>query len=1061
MVLLHDNGGIFMKTHWKNGQSQKSVKFTNLRRQILLLIAVSTLAGGVQAMAQSLDVVPGTENSGNRSYSGNTVTVSDTEARISNSEASLITNLIIEKGDSSWGRISGGEGMYQDVTGNKVTITGTAVDEVTGGVSIMGTASGNEVTLDHASSSGDVYGGYATENGAHSEAERDAVSNKVYIRSSTVAATDPTRTPIVAGGKASIGNVRNNGVYLSGDTSVSEELYGGFQISSPVMDFTGTNEVSRNSISMTDGNMTLDNLAIGGYSSFGTVKGNEITITGNTAVTLTGNSLGNYNGRDARTMAGGFGRADTLSHNRMVISTSGDVTVNHGTLAGAVYLVAPLGGGYPNEKDADGTNRAEGNYVELSGSGKVNAALIAGADMIGSDEEYGRKAGNAVNNFVQVSNGTIEADKVLGGSSDHGTASGNVVNISGGTITGRDGGTVDIAGGAGTGSTFSDNAINLSGTADISGANLYGWSSDDSGRSQGGNALNVGYTAVFDNDADGYRTISGGTGSLWNGSKVKGLYNFDRVSFYDVNTSTAALKVTDTVNLPDTAVLDISHLSPQGGDLGQEVVLIDASGASSVKGLSVLYQSAAGTSTHTWNYADGGVTVTGQSGLSLSHDNVLSYGLRSIDQISYGTLDWKTGGTVLALDSSHHFNLADTKVDTSHIQFTDNSLKALTQAGDYTMTLLDTKGNKTLSSANLTGGEGRWTLSNALTGRGAASLDDQGNVIYRMDVSKGSVSAAEGTHSVLVANEAALGTLASGRERMEGVLQGLTDEEGGLYTFADIGGSKDHYRTGSHSTTYTWNGLVGLGNEQKTGGGDFSYSIFYEYGRGHYHISDEGTAGKGTARYNGGGLMAKFMGTANTYVEGSLRFGRLKNNADSVLFDSSGDSSGYRTDASYWAGSIGVGHVFALSHETAGVSRGGAFRAARDLDLYGKYFHTHLGGDSFQAGGASYHVDSMNSDLLRLGFRINNRFGQDDFYYGLALDHEFDGESRGDVSAVSLPLLSADIRKADIGGNSIMAEAGWKREATRDNPWDMNVNLQTWSGRHRGIGAHILVGYHF
>ena len=67
----------------------------------------------------------------------------------------------------------------------------------------MGTASGNEVTLDHASSSGDVYGGYATENGAHSEAERDAVSNKVYIRSSTVAATDPTATAVAAGGEAS------------------------------------------------------------------------------------------------------------------------------------------------------------------------------------------------------------------------------------------------------------------------------------------------------------------------------------------------------------------------------------------------------------------------------------------------------------------------------------------------------------------------------------------------------------------------------------------------------------------------------------------------------------------------------------------------------------------------------------------------------------------------------------------------------------------------------------------------------------------------------------------
>lgn len=1063
-----------MTSHWKNGQSQKPVKFINLRRQVLLLMAVTVFAGGTQVMAANahVNIDVGTEESGNTAQSGNTVTVNDTEAQIANmTNPSLITNPVIEKGNSAWGLIYGGEGELLDVSENKVTITGTTVEGVIGGEAVVGTASGNEVTLDHAYSTGDVYGGYATEHGAYSDAERDAerdaVSNKVYLRSSTVAAL-PLESIMVAGGKSFIGNVRNNEVDLSGDTSVSEELYGGFHIGSPIVDFSENIEVNNNSISIVDGNINLDNLAVGGYSGYGTVKGNEISITGNTAVTLTGDmNIYNYSGRNVRTIAGGFGRADTLSHNRVVISSSGDVKVTDGTLAGAVYDADPLGGAYPNEEEADGTNRAEGNYVELSGSGKVNVALIAGANMIGgatifgdNDELY-RKAGNAVNNFVQVSNGIIEADKMVGGSSDNGSVSGNVVNISGGTVTGRDGGTVGIAGGAGTGSAFSDNTVNLSGTADISSANLYGWSSDDSGKSQGGNAMNVGYSAVFANDADGYCTISGGTGSLWNGGSVKGLYNFDKVSFYDINASKAALTVTDTVNLPDTAVLDISHLSPQGGNLGQDVVLIDASGASSVKGLTALYQSAEGTSSHSWNYADGGVTVTGQSGLSLSDDNVLSYGLRSIDRITYGTLDWQTGGTVLALDPSKNFNLSGTTVDTSHIDFTDSSLKALDTSGDYTMTLLDTKGNKTLSAANLIGGEGRWTLSNALTGRGQASLDGNGNVIYRMDVSKGSVTAADGTHAVLVANEASMGTLASGRERMEGVLQGLTDEEGGLYTFADIGGSKDRYKTGSHSTTYNWNGLVGLGNEQKTGGGDFSYSIFYEYGRGHYHISDEGSAGKGTARYNGGGLMAKFMGTTNTYVEGSLRFGRLKNSADSVLSNSDGHSLGYRTDASYWAGSIGVGHIFALTDETASVSRGRTIRAARDLDLYGKYFHTHLGGDSFRADGASYHVDSIDSDLLRLGFRINNRFGRDDFYYGLALDHEFDGESRGSVSAVSLPLLSADIRKADIGGNSIMAEAGWKREATRDNPWDMNVSLQTWAGRHRGVGAHVLVGYHF
>lgn len=1031
-----------MKKDLKNAENHSRKGRRNLRQQILLFMAVSFFAGGAPAMAASLDVVPGTYTVGT---SGNTVTVNDTEARISNTDPSVVTTPVIAKGSSTWRAVQGAYAVKQNASGNKVFVTDTTVESASGADATIGNATGNEVTLDHASASG-VEGGNAIQEG-------NADSNTVYLKSSTI-----NEGSWAVGGKSSTGSVRNNDVYISGQTSVAEELFGGYHGHEQAIHYTGAEniEVNNNSISMTDGTVSLNDVAVGGYSPYGTVKGNEIQITGNTSVMLTDRF-----GDDIRTMAGGIGRAKTLAHNRVVISSSGDVKVDGGTLAGAVYRTEDLGSSYSGEEERHGTNTAEGNYVELSGSGKVNAALIAGANMIPGNDEINLTVQNAVNNFVQVSNGTIEADKVVGGASDYGSVSGNVVNISGGTLNGRDGGTVDIAGGAGKGSTFSNNVINLSGSADISQANLYGWSSDAAGKSQGGNALNVGYTAVFANDADGYRTINGGTHSLWNGSKVKGLYNFDKVSFYDVNASTAALTVTDKVALPDTTTLDISHLSPQGGDLGQDVVLIDASKASSVNGLNALYQSAAGTSAHTWNYANGGVTVTGQSGLSLSNDNVLSYGLRSIDRITYGTLDWQTGGTVLALDSSKNFNLADTTVDASHIQFTDNSLKALNQSGDYSMTLLDTKGNKTLSASNLLNGDGRWTLSNALTGKGQAYLDENGNVVYRMDVSNGSVSAMDGTHSVLVANEAALGTLASGRDRMEGILQGLTDEDGGLYTFADIGGSKDRYRTGSHSTTYTWNGLAGVGSGHKVSDGDFAYSLFYEYGRGNYHVSDEGTTGKGTARYSGGGLMVKFMDKNNSYVEGSLRRGRLKNQADSVIRDAAGNSLSYRTDADYWAGSLGVGHIFNLTDQIASVSRGGTVRAARDLDLYGKYFYTHLGGDSFKAGGASYQVDDMDSSLLRLGFRINNRVGRNDFYYGLAWDHEFNGDSHGSVSAADLPILAADIRKADIGGNSLMAEAGWKMEATKDNPWDMNVNLQTYAGRHKGVGAHVLVGYHF
>ena len=49
------------------------------------------------------------------------------------------------------------------------------------------------------------------------------------------------------------------------------------------------------------------------------------------------------------------------------------------------------------------------------------------------------------------------------------------------------------------------------------------------------------------------------------------------------------------------------------------------------------------------------------------------------------------------------------------------------------MTLLDTKGNTTLSAGNLTAKEGKWDIGNALTGKGIASLDSNGNVVYQME----------------------------------------------------------------------------------------------------------------------------------------------------------------------------------------------------------------------------------------------------------------------------------------------------------------------------------------
>lgn len=742
-------------------------------------------------------------------------------------------------------------------------------------------------------------------------------------------------------------------------------------------------------------------------------------------------------------------------------------------------------------------------------------------------------------NLVSILDSTLEVkDNIAGGASafigksysdnmpSFRRSEGNGVNLANASITAGKGS--DVFSVFGTvmrdEGIAKDNFVNLSGKGDFAQADLYGVGQqvkregvgDDNfcyglqnlGRiKHSGNTLNVGYIQEFTTDENGERTLTGRS-SLWQGGTIHGLYNFDKVAFYQVNGDTPALTVTDAVNLPKPVLdddgkegeleLDLDHFVPtlttenQNIVTQKKVVLIDASKASTVEGLKELYES--GDAKYNkrgkkviGNYGKG-VTVEGTAKLSLENkDKVLYCGLDTIDRIDYGTIDWKTDGTVLTIDKDSNFDLTNTEVHTEDIDFTADSLARIAGSGDYAMTLLDTQGKK-LTAGNLTTKQGKWNVGNALEGTGEAALDDEGNVIYKLDtVDKPEppkepeapekpvtpdepnkpehpqkpaikVKAVEQTHNALMANEAGLGMLAAGRDRMEGVLAGFDGQEGGVFTFASVGGSKDTYDTGSESTAYTWNGLVGIGNEAALPDGDLSYGLFYEYGRGHYDVDGAGYAGTGDAHYNGGGLMAKYTAKNKNYVEGSLHFGQLKNNADSVLHGKAGDAYGYRTSSNYWSGHVGFGHVFDLTNDTASMSLGGTPRATRDLDVYGKYFYTHLGGDSFRVGEADYRLDSLNSSLLRLGARMNHRSGWNNYYYGLAWDYEFDGESNGTVSAAG---LSAKIRKADIGGSSLMAEAGWKLEANRDNPWEVSLSTQAYAGQHKGIGGNVYMAYHF
>lgn len=981
---------------------------------------------------------------------------------------------------------------------------------------------GQQVTIDQNQEGGLICGGYAMDGNALKNTL--SILGSASITSKDINSSLNADNATVAGGYAENGNAISNTVNIRG-TGNHEigYIYGGFADSD-------SSTASENQVTITGGTfqthdifgaadaITVNNnrISIGGdaditltstgpdgngiYGGFtesdsSTARGNQVTFSGGTV-------------RGAEFIAGAW--ADCTVDNQ--------VTITDETLENAMLVAGGLG-----------YKLAQGNAASVAGKANLTVLGMAGGlstdddrgDALGNQVAIGQDAsvtavtigggagGSASQNLADIK-GTVTGYLLGGGgvdgSSDTAAVSGNVLNLENATLIPiqkeqaqsilestidddyeelinalkKPGETIQAAGGALlNGGKATDNMVNLSGTMDLSKTNLYGWitpqdiftdpSSMDMGdivTHHSGNTLNVGYTSSLSKDNDGNPVITG-KASNWKGSKVQGIYNFDKIAFYNVESSQSALTVTDTVSLPDNVTLDLDHFVPaDGGNVLTDNVLIDASGASTVKGLDKLYESGKDKYQQpvTRTYANGGVTVTGKEGLALSDTNVLSYGLHSLDAITYKIIDWKTDGTVLTLADSQKFDLANTKVHTEDIGFTAKSLETVTKAGDYAMTLLDTQGNKTLSVGNLTTRKGTWNVGNALEGTGEASLDANGNVVYKLDTVEKpqkpeiKVDAAKQTHNALIANEAALGTLAAGRDRMEGLLDTFNGQEVGVFTFASIGGSKDKYDTGSHSSTYTWNGLAGVGNDVALHNGDFSYGVFYEYGKGHYDVDGAGYTGSGDAHYSGAGLMAKYVARNKNYGEASLHFGQLKNNADSVLHSRSGSALGYETDSSYWSGHVGFGHIFDLTDQVASTSRGGTDRASRDLDVYGKYFYTHVGGDSFRAGDVDYQLDDLNSSLLRIGARLNNRSGRNNYYCGLAWDYEFDGESRGTVSAAG---LSANIRKADIGGSSMMAEAGWKLEATKDSPWDVNLSLQAYAGQHKGIGGNVFVGYHF
>ena len=402
-------------------------------------------------------------------------------------------------------------------------------------------------------------------------------------------------------------------------------------------------------------------------------------------------------------------------------------------------------------------------------------------------------------------------------------------------------------------------------------------------------------------------------------------------------------------------------------------------------------------------------------------------------KLTFTSVDWKDSGALMTRPSNITFAGAD--VDTTKINF--QNVKELD--ANRKMTLVSDFGD---SVGTITGT--KYTVGAGLEGEGAASLSGS-DLVFTTKTGVKDLAAQEQTHNTLMVMEAGMAVLAAGNEYVGQTMAELANPQNaavdGTVTAASLGGSKSRYKTGSHVDSDSWNVAVAVGSKRELKKGSLEWGVFGEYGKSNYTLHSDAGRGDGDSHYAGGGLMAKWTNKHDVYTEASVRLGRLNDTASNLLRDAAGNGYGYDVHANYFGAHVGIGKII-------------HYKGGKSLDVYGKYFYTKRDGVDFASGGNNYSLDSVASSILRVGARYGTTDKKWNWYGGLAYEYEFDGKSEGTVDGVG-------IRAASIKGGSVRGEIGLRMSATKTNPWQTDISIYGYGGKHRGFGGSVNVAYMF
>ena len=611
---------------------------------------------------------------------------------------------------------------------------------------------------------------------------------------------------------------------------------------------------------------------------------------------------------------------------------------------------------------------------------------------------------------MAISGGEVTGD-VFGGSSYWRAATGNKVAISGGEVTG------DVFGGYSSEKSATYNTVEISGDSVI-GDVVYG---------------GLGYR---DSAAHNKVTITGGTvtwgvcGGCNRGGEVS--YNTVRITDGTVNSIYGGLGHTNaTKNWVEisggTVTGDVygGYSESNSGEVsGNKVAL---SGSADVSGASLHGSNKAG--------SENTLLIDGWTGSKVQD-------VQNFSDITFQNIQWKTGGTVLDItgNTGNTGNSGKNALQDTTIHLDSVSFAGGTELQTGSMTFI--KGNNLgIQEGNVDVAD-TFTAGVAAVGTGEMSVGDDGNAL-----SYTFTEVSRNTQTDLIAENRAVAAafVNQGADIAADSLRLLDDGyHFGTQTFGAVYGNRSQYDVNSDIKINGWSEIAGFGNIHEVKGGRLAWGVFYENGTGNYRtwntFNNEMFRGDGSLLYNGGGAAVRLTKDSGMYYEASLRAGTLSSSMTNAVKDGNGNSYGFDSDSTYWGAHLGAGKLIQ--------------RGSGQWDIYGKYFHTDIDGDSFEMGGDRFSFDSVTSDRLRLGARYTADTDKAwSLYCGAAYEYEFSGDSHMKAGQFDAPEQS-------LQGSTVFGEIGtvWGR---KDSPWSMDVNLRGYAGEREGFSGMVQLAYAF